>query len=93
MSLWIIERDEERVTLTFTHEPLAANPLVQPCGETELSAESDLEAWVFEQAEPWDVVRTPRGAFVRQRTCRADAPWASGDEHASAWNALGVARA
>jgi hypothetical protein len=74
MSLWIIERSGERVRLTFTHEPLAAQPFVQPCGDTEAALETDLEAWVFDEANPWDVVRTPRGTFVRQRAPVQEAP-------------------
>jgi hypothetical protein len=76
MSLWIIERSGERVRLTFTHEPLAVMPFVQPCGDTEAALETDLEAWVFDEANPWDVVRTPRGTFVRQRAPVQDAPHA-----------------
>jgi hypothetical protein len=67
MSLWIIERSGERVRLTFTHEPLAAQPFVQPCGDTEAALETDLEAWVFDEAQPWDLVRTPRVVFMRQK--------------------------
>jgi hypothetical protein len=74
MSLWIIERSGERVRPTFTHEPLAAQPFVQPCGDTEAALETDLEAWVFDEANPWDVVRTPRGTFVRQRAPVQEAP-------------------
>ena len=74
MSLWIIEAAGARVKLTFVHEPLAARPLVQACGDAEAALESDLAAWVFEQAAPWDLVRTPCGTFVRQYPVAQDAP-------------------
>jgi hypothetical protein len=66
MSLWTLEREGEKTKLTFTHEPLKADGMVQPCGEVETVAESDLEAWVFDQAQPYDLIQTPRGLFVRQ---------------------------
>ena len=72
MSVWIIERAGSRVKLTYAHEPLAEKPLVQPCGDGDAVLESDLEAWVFEQAEPWDLVRTPRGLFARQYSFAQD---------------------
>ena len=74
MSLWTIERADGRVKLTFVHEPLAARPLVEACGEAEAALESDLAAWVFEQAAPWDFVRTPGGTFVRQYPVAQHAP-------------------
>jgi hypothetical protein len=67
VSVWTIERIGEQLKLTYTHEPLAANPLVQPCGATDARSASELEGWVFAQAEPWDIIETPHGRFVRQR--------------------------
>ena len=84
MSLWSIERVGPRLKLTFTHEPLAADPHVQPCGECEEDLASDLEAWVIDQAEPWDLVRTARGLFVRQRTAAQDGLGQLGDAAAGA---------
>jgi hypothetical protein len=72
MSMWIIERTGSRVKLAYAREPLAEKPLLQHCGEGDAVLESDLEAWVFEQAEPWDLVRTPRGLFARQHAVAQD---------------------
>lgn len=67
MSVWTITRTTDAVKLTFTHDPLAENPFIQPCGHAELALECDVEAFVFDQADPWDLIHTPRGTFVRQR--------------------------
>ena len=92
MSLWIIERSGERVRLTFTHEPLSANPLVQPCGETAAALEHDLEAWVFDEAKPWDLVRTSRGTFVRQRAPAQDAGCGDVESTPEPWPGAPVAQ-
>lgn len=73
MGVWTLSHEGGKVKLFYTHEPLSENPLVQPCGEIDLAAESDLEAWVFDQAALWDRIETRRGSFHRQRAC-SDAP-------------------
>lgn len=68
MALWHIELDwsERQVKLIHVDHPGAADALVQKCGQTAMTAESDLEAWVVTEAAEWDVINTTRGTFVRQ---------------------------
>lgn len=67
MARWLIERDGTQVRLTYVEHPTSLEPTVQKCGQAELEVMTDLEAWVFDQAAPWDLCTTTDGAtFVRQ---------------------------
>jgi hypothetical protein len=68
MSVWNIERAGDRVKLTYVRDPLAPHPVAEDCGSADAVLEVDLEAWVFEQAAPWDLIRTARGTFARLLT-------------------------
>jgi hypothetical protein len=67
MALWLIQRDGPQVRLTYVEHPTSQEPSVQDCGQGELAVMTDLEAWVFDQAAPWDLCATADGGtFVRQ---------------------------
>lgn len=67
MALWRMERDENQVRLMYVDHPTSPEPMVQKCGQAEVAVMTDLEAWVFDQAAPWDLCTTADGAtFVRQ---------------------------
>lgn len=67
MALWRMERDGNQVRLMYVDHPTSPEPMVQKCGQAEVAVMTDLEAWVFDQAAPWDLCTTADGAtFVRQ---------------------------
>jgi hypothetical protein len=61
MATWRIEAKGSEVVLTYRD---AAG--CQECGRGGLELLQPLTAWVFEQAIPWDRLRTARGSFVKQ---------------------------
>ncbi len=67
MGLWHMDVDLKlrKVQLIYVDHPGASDALVQRCGACELVAERDLEAWIIDQAAPWDLINTDRGSFVR----------------------------
>lgn len=74
LSVWHIERTGDRVRLTYTPNPVAERPEVRHCGEGDRKLEAELEAWVIQEASPWDLVRTARGTFARLPPMSADGP-------------------
>jgi hypothetical protein len=67
MALWRMERDGNQVRLMYVDHPTSPESMFQKCGEAEVAVMTDLEAWVFDQAAPWDLRTTADGAtFVRQ---------------------------
>ena len=78
MSVWTIERVDGKVRVLFTEKPLDEKPVVKRCGEGEAALESEMEAWIFDTASPYDVIDTPRGRFdssVRRSRPAARSPW------------------
>ena len=74
MSLWVVEREGNEMRLLFTDSALAGADTFQHCGGGEAILASEVEAFACEQAEPWDLVRTPRGTFVRLGPAKAAQP-------------------
>ncbi len=58
MATWTITDD-----LRVTHD---SGDRHFDCGQAEAALMPEVEAWVVSEASPWDLVRTPRGLFVRQ---------------------------
>lgn len=65
MALWTIEREGDTLTLTWSPSVLPEKLTFQDCGRTSVSLRADLEAWVVSEADPFDIIQTDRGAFVR----------------------------
>jgi uncharacterized protein with von Willebrand factor type A (vWA) domain len=73
MALWQMERTGDEITLTYTDHPGSAAAVVQRCGASSVALRSDVEAWVFDEAAPWDLCRTVDGAVVVRQASASDA--------------------
>lgn len=73
MALWHMERTADEITLTYTDHPGSSSAVVQRCGASSVALRTDVEAWVFDQAEPWDLCRTVDGVVVVRQASVGDA--------------------
>jgi hypothetical protein len=67
VAVWTIEKNRggEGVTLRYSASALPEKQVWQPCGACEVALVDDLLAWVSDQAEAADIIKTPEGAFVK----------------------------
>jgi len=71
MSTWRITDDGQMVGATYVARPLDTDPEVKELGQGSRALRQDLESWVCDQAEPYDLIHTPDGTFMRARAvCR-----------------------
>jgi len=66
VAIWCVTEQGDSVALTYSTSALPGRLVWQPCGEAPAALAHDLEGWVGQQAAPWDVIRSPRGVFVKQ---------------------------
>lgn len=67
MALWVMECDGDHVKLRWSASCLEEKAAFQTCGRMPAGGRSALEAWVCEEAAPFDMVRDEAGlTFVKQ---------------------------
>ena len=73
MAHWNITNEAGLVKLSYVADPRRPE-VQQQCGEGPSSLLPDLEAWVFDQAQPYDIIHAPEGRFVRQTMVNRNRP-------------------